>query len=398
MKIAYDFDGIFYKDESTLDGIGETFKKDNKLKGFYFILDKIRNQIKNHNEIYIISRAKKEDIIDYLKQLFIFPLIDINNIITDLGENISKIMIIEQKGINRFYVDSVHNIHEINLKRKDILKNNSNNSLKTLELFLMYPEGDEIRKIKTGNLKMLTYNLNWYNMIANDKAPIKECKEKDLCTTNINNLIQNQLPLDFIFLQEVLNEEILLKNLKKDFQIIRTLADKEIMFMLINNKYEVESSIGGEFEPGRPFLIAFIKNYNFCLISVHRGHTENKLKIDLKTIEDTIYKFKNQKEMKSYRIIIGGDFNEDVGNNIEFCGKILKTRLKRFTCCVYSTHINKKISRLKYLKGKNVLNIDHILDSLYEPVYITTITPLDENNNLIPGSDHLGLYGELKLN
>jgi hypothetical protein len=47
---------------------------------------------------------------------------------------------------------------------------------------------------------------------------------------------------------------------------------------------------------------------------------------------------------------------------------------------------------LKYKKGKN---IDHTLDSQESPVYSITLTPLDENNKLIPGSDHLALYSEL---
>ena len=230
-------------------------------------------------------------------------------------------------------------------------------------------------------------------MESNPKAPIKECKEKDLCSTNINNLIHKHLPLDFIFLQEVSNEKVLLKELKQDFQIIKTVADKEVQLMLVNKKYEIEKTFGGEFEKGRPYLVVFLKN-KLCLISVHMGHDE-QFKRDLKKIEKNIYKVKTPKEMESYRIILGGDFNQEIGNNIDFCGKNMLTQRKKFTCCVYSTHMYKNNSLLKYLKGKN---IDHILDSLDEPIYITPITPTNNVNELIPGSDHLGLYGELKNN
>jgi hypothetical protein len=389
MKIGYDFDGVFHKNVSEQDGLGErNFMKDNNLKEFYLILDKIRNEINEKHEIFIISRGNRQDVIETLDKLFISPLIDRNNIITDLGKkNILKSQIIKEIGIDKFYDDSIYNIHEINIERKKNLINSN------LELFLVDPDTDDIKEIKKDNLKILTYNLSWHNMESNPKAPIKECKEKNLCSSNINNLIQNQLPLDFIFLQEVSNEKVILKDLKKDFQIIKTVADKEVQLMLVNKKYEVESTFASEFEKGRPYLVVFLKNM-ICLISVHMGHDE-QFKRDLKKIEKNIYKVKSPKEMESYRIILGGDFNQEIGNNIEFCGKNMITQRKKMTCCVYSTHMYKNNSLLKYLKGKN---IDHILDSLDEPVYITQVTPLNEKKELQPGSDHLGLYAELKNN
>jgi hypothetical protein len=389
MKIGYDFDGVFHKNVSGQDGLGErNFVKDNKLKEFYLILDKIRGEILAGNEIFIISRGNRSDVLESLEKLFISPLIDRNNVITDLGEkNMLKSEVIKDKQIEKFYDDSIYNIHEINLERK---KNKINPNL---DLYLVDPDRDDIKEIKKDNIKILTYNLSWHNMESNPKAPIKECTKKDLCSTNINNLIQNLLPLDFIFLQEVSNEKVLLKDLKKDFQIIRTVADKEVQLILVNKKYEVVDAFGGDFEKGRPFLVVFLKN-NICLISVHMGHDE-QYERDLKYIEKNIYKVKSKKEMESYRIILGGDFNQEIGNNINFCGKTMITQRKKFTCCVYSTHMYKNNSLLKYLKGKN---IDHILDSLDEPVYITPVTPTNVSKELIPGSDHLGLYGELKSN
>jgi hypothetical protein len=92
MKIGYDFDGVFHKNVSGQDGLGErNFVKDNKLKEFYLILDKIRGEILAGNEIFIISRGNRSDVLESLEKLFISPLIDRNNVITDLGEkNILK--------------------------------------------------------------------------------------------------------------------------------------------------------------------------------------------------------------------------------------------------------------------------------------------------------------------
>jgi hypothetical protein len=219
---------------------------------------------------------------------------------------------------------------------------------------------------------------------------IKECKEKDLCASNINKLIKDELPLDFILLQEFDNRDILLSDLV-NFDLFETKSDKENMVTLVNKKYKVTKVVDGEFEKGRPFLIVFlnIDDKKICLINVHMAHNKQHIR-DLKLIEDKIRDSKDI-NIDEYRIIIGGDFNEEIGTNIPFCGKFMHNFFKKLTCCIYSTHIDKNNSILKYLKGKN---IDHILDSQEEPVYTLNITPLDENK-LIPASDHLALYSEL---
>jgi hypothetical protein len=303
------------------------------------------------------------------------------NIITDLGTTgISKSQIIKEKGIDVFFDDSVLNIHEINREKKK-------GNLKT-QLYFVNPFLETYKRVKSNNLKVFSYNLNWENMKGMEKAPIKECQTKDLCATNINNLIRNELPLDFIFLQEFANEQVLLKDLNKDFNLVTTISDKESQAMLINKKYNIETKIEGEFEPGRPFLVVFLKE-KICLVSVHMGHKKNVI-TELKKIEDKIYS--NNISTDPYRIILGGDFNADVGREVLFCEKSMRGFPKKFTCCVYSTHMGKQRDILKYMKGKN---IDHILDSENEPVYGTVLTPIDNSNKLIPGSDHLAIYTEL---
>lgn len=385
MRIGYDFDGVLHKNVTTVDGLGERnyVRSSTSLMDFYVILDKIRKEIKEGHELFIISRGKREDVIDNLKKLFVYKLFDENNIITDLGEkNILKSKIIVEKGIDEFFDDSIFNIHDINKEKKK-------NKLKT-KLYLVNPETDSYKRIKSKNIKLLSYNVNWQNMISN-KPTIKECKEKDLCASNINKLIKDELPLDFILLQEFDNQDILLSDLLVDFDLFKTKSDKEYMVTLVNKKYKVTKTIDGEFEKGRPFLVVFLimDDKKICLINVHMAHDEEHLR-DLKLIEDKIREVKDI-NIDEYRIIIGGDFNEEIGTDIEFCGKIMHNFFKKLTCCIYSTHMNKSNSILKYLKGKN---IDHILDSQEDPVYTVNLTPLNENK-LIPASDHLALYSEL---
>ena len=260
------------------------------------------------------------------------------------------------------------------------------------QIYLVNAETNSYKRIYSNNIKVLTYNLNWQNMGSVNGMPIEQCKEKDLCSNNINKLILNELPLDFIFLQELANVTVVLKDIEAEYHLLKTKSDKEEMGMLIHKKYNVINSVSGEFEKGRPFLVAFLKE-GICLVCVHMGHKKNILD-ELKKIEKVIYF--NKIDTDPYRIILGGDFNSDIGKEIVFCEKVMNNFRKKFTCCLYTTHMNKNINVLKYMNGKN---IDHILDSHAEPVYGTVVTPVDSNNMLLPGSDHLGLYAELiKLN
>ncbi len=382
MKIGYDFDGVFHKSVDDIDALGERNYIDNEnILPFFVILDRIKHEIADGHEVFIISRNKKNIVISNLKKLAIDILFKEENIITDLGEkNISKTKIIKEKNIDVFFDDSVYNIHEINREKK---KKNINT-----QIYLVDPILEQYKRIKSNNIKILSYNVNWEHMIAAKTSSIEACKTKDLCSSNINKVILNELPLDFIFIQEVANEEVLFKDLEKNYKIIKTKTEKETMGIIINKKYNVETAIGGEFEVGRPFLVVFLKE-GICLVNVHMGHKKNIIH-ELKKIEDEVYKTKIN--VDPYRVILGGDFNADVGKEILFFEKNMFNFKKKFTCCVYTTHMGKSIDILRYMKGKN---IDHILDSQDEPVYGTIITPVDDNDNLKPGSDHLGIYAEL---
>jgi hypothetical protein len=389
-KIGYDFDGVLHKNVTTPDGLGERHHMNNiPLRIYYDIIQQIMGHIANNNEVYIISRGEgmrvRKNIDDIFKKIYSADLrkdyIKDENIYTDLYEkNISKSKIIEDLNIDEFYDDSIFNIHDIN---RQIKKGRMNT-----KIILVNPDKEEQKEINKNNLKILSYNVNWKHMLGREEGEIKECKKKDLCSTNINKLILNELPLDFIFLQEFENKKVLLKDINKDFQIIKSISEREYMVMCVNLKYDIDKTISGEFEPGRPFLVVLLKE-KICLINVHMPHNDD-YKGNLKKIEDKIRSKKIN--LDNYRIIIGGDFNQDIGLNLTFLGKKMYNTKKEYTCCLYSTHMYKNKNILKYKKGKN---IDHILDSQESPIYTITLTPLDENNNLIPGSDHLGLYTEL---
>ena len=391
-KIGYDFDGVIHKNVTTQDALGERHHINNVLlKIYYDIIHEIIGHVANNNEVYIISRGDgnrvKKSIDNIFNNIYSSDIrkdyIKDENIYTDLyKKDISKSKIIEDLKIDEFYDDSIFNIHDIH---RQIKKGKINT-----KLILVNPDKEEKIEINKDNLKIISYNVNWKHMLSKKDSEIKQCKSKDLCSTNINELILNELPLDFIFLQEFANEKVLLKDIKKDFHIIKTISEKEYMVICVNLRYNIIKIINGEFEEGRPFLVVIL-NENICLVNVHMPHNDD-FKGNLKIIEKKIKKENSDINLDNFRIIIGGDFNQDIGLSLNFLNKRMYNTKKEYSCCLYSTHMYKNKNILKYKKGTN---IDHILDSHEMPVYSITLTPIDENNNLIPGSDHLALYSEL---
>ncbi len=390
-KIGYDFDGVLHKNVTSQDILGERHHINNvPLIIYYDIIQQIIKHVADDNEVYIISRGEgirvRKSIDDIFKNIYSAELrkdyIKDENIITDLYEkNISKSKIIEDFNIDEFYDDSILNIHDINRQRKK--------GILDTKLLFVNPDKEEQIEINKDNLKILSYNVNWKHMKGREDGEIKECKKENLCSSNVNELIINELPLDFIFLQEFANEKVLLKDIKSKFHIIKSISEREYMVTCVNLKYTIKKTINGEFEKGRPFLIVLL-NENICLVNVHMPHNDD-YKGNLKIIEKRILKEKIN--LDNFRVILSGDFNQDIGLSLTFLGKKMYNTQKEYTCCLYSTHMYKNKNILKYKKGKN---IDHTLDSAGIPVYSITLTPLDENNNLIPGSDHLALYSELK--
>ena len=234
--------------------------------------------------------------------------------------------------------------------------------------------------------RILTYNLNWKNM---------EYREE--CLDNINRLINkkfnNKNIGDFIFLQEVANINKLLIGLDNNFNIIHHTSGKETMTTLINKKYNIIKTLGGQFVSGRPFLVILLDN-NICLINVHFPHIKD-IYNELDKIKN--YLINNNINLDNFRIIIGGDFNIDIGKNINFMNKSLSVSKNFNTCCIRK--------EMEYMKIQDIISLshnypklrfDHILDS-DNKIFKTKLFFPHKNNLILPASDHLGIYCKLNL-
>jgi hypothetical protein len=384
MNIGYDFDGVITKNVLDTNILGERHENmDVDTTPNYMIIDQIKKQIKNKSNVFIISKNDKEKIKNKInKELYLSYLIDEKNIYANLN---SKVDTIKKLKLNQFYDDSVHNIHEINTKLRK-------QQLIPIELFLVKPEIEEMVKIDDSNLRVLTYNTNWKNMYGKKEALNPLCRKKSYCATNVVNLIKQQLPLDFIFIQEGLTSEF--DVLKDSFEFIITESKPERIHTLINKSYPKPLKIiCGEFEKGRPFHIIILSE-NLCLINVHFGHNKD-LKSELKIIKKTFEENFDKTLIKKMRIIIGGDFNMPIKELPKFLDKNFKKTKTKGTCCISSKNFNfidKNVIRGIY----NLKNIDYIFDSDNDIVYSLTLFPFDDSGLLLPASDHIAVFAELK--
>lgn len=390
MNIGYDFDGVITKNVFDTNILGE--RHENQNTNFipnYMIINQIKEQVKNKAKLFIISKNTKDKIKTKLKDdLYLSFLFDDKNIYSELD---SKVDTIKSLKIDKFYDDSVDNIHEINTKirRQELLP---------LELFLVKPESEEVIEIKNNNYRVLTFNTNWKNMFGKIDAPNPLCRKKvngeinNSCATNVVNLIKNQLPLDFIFIQEAITDDF--NVFTDDFEFIITQSGPEKIHTIINKEYgKPLKVIPGEFEKGRPFHIIILDDM-LSLINVHFGHNKN-LKSELKIIQKQFEKNYDKDLIKKMRIIMGGDFNMNIKEVPRFLGKYYKKSKTKGTCCISGQRFNfvdKSVLRGIY----NLKNIDHIFDSDNDIVYSLTLFPFDDLGLLLPASDHLAVFAELK--
>jgi len=389
MKIGYDFDGVLTMNVGPIDINGERHATKDLII-FELIKNKIISELKLNYQIYIISRNKPPNVIPLLEKYFpeIYNKIPKGNIILGLGDlNVAKSQIVYDLGLDAFYDDSPLNLHQINrLLKQDIIKTN---------LFLVNPDTSSYEKIHKNNYKILTYNVCWENMKGrrNKRGVIHNegCLEPNLCASNISEFIQNELPLDFILLQEAANIGTLLSTLPDVYKIILYKSGLETILTIVNNSYKIIVSFGGEFERGRPFLCTFLSN--ICLINVHMGH-KKKFRYDMKIIEHFLLDRKySYKQFESYRIIIGGDFNQELDSEYEFMGKKIYKNTSTSSYGLKTKHNSKPIEMLNNFIMKD---IDHIFDSDNNIVYSINLTPIDAKKRILPASDHVAIYAELQ--
>lgn len=256
-------------------------------------------------------------------------------------------------------------------------------------------------------VRILSYNIFYKAMLLPDDKmfnitcnPIiydKKYKIKySTCLKNVSDFIESNGPYDFVGLQEATNWKIIQKitpklqkmapiSYKEDLDEIVTFYDQD-KYQLDIDQYLFQ---GHMIDKNRPFIILFFKQ-RICVINLHAGHysyrshTNDIYNLDYylkrSLIENKFSKI-YLKKLKTYDIIMMGDFNDSLKNNSQFnvLGRSLYGINKKETCC------SNNLAPRKHHKA-----LDHILSTCQN--IKTVVLPNDF------ASDHLPIISNLSKN
>ena len=237
-------------------------------------------------------------------------------------------------------------------------------------------------------IRLLTWNISYQAMygIKSKTVDASFCMADgtNQCKINVLDKISSIPNLDFVLLQEpVLSEfqnNILWNNLLETHNYIHHKSGKEDMITLYDKfKYTVSVTKGGEFEYGRPFQMTIFNSLikageKIVVVNLHAPH------------QDLWFLKKLNLFNLNYPIIVAGDFNNPITEDIEINGINFKnegSKIKQInTCCDHT------------LNAVDVTKCyDHILIN-NKIKYGKIEYPIKSGDN-IKHSDHLPLFAEL---
>jgi len=239
-------------------------------------------------------------------------------------------------------------------------------------------------------IRLLTWNISYQAMygIKSKTVDGSFCmlNGSNQCKINVLDKISTIPNLDFILLQEPVlsefQENLRWNNLLETYDYIYHKSGKEDMITLYNKfKYTATISKNGQFEYGRPFQVTIFKSIinpseKLVVVNLHAPHQE-------------LYFLKKLNLFNlNYPIVIGGDFNNPITEDIKINGINFKnegSKVKQInTCCDHT------------LNAVDVTKCyDHFLvnDKIK---YNIVEYPIKSGDN-IKHSDHLPLYVELMV-
>jgi exonuclease III len=277
------------------------------------------------------------------------------------------------------------------------------------------------------NINIISYNVCWEALegMKSKFLDMTYCGKSpnNTCVNNIAKIIAfDGLKLinniyDFICLQEIKNIPSQLIELEKDINninpnfllnykyVITQINIAGIITMYNKNKYTLIKSLDCNFDStaDRPFHILLFKE-GIIYINLHAPNIREIIELNkLETREQKIKeKFKLLKksienkllllnvELKNYKIIISGDFNDDIDNDfLNFTKFTLNKEKSISTCCIPNPMPIQNYSR----------NYDHILVS-YNNFNFFTFNKFQQSKYIKDNksfmSDHLPVFAIIK--
>ena len=262
---------------------------------------------------------------------------------------------------------------------------------------------------KKFNISICSYNIFWKIMIKDstllgkkiDKTTLSKLKENLL--KNIFLIKNYYNPYFYCFQESASYNDIINMFENTIYQHHISYSEPEHMLTIWkNNFFNKKIVFDGEFENGRPFSIFIFEDLRFStyfiLINIHSGHNKNTFESIFKPIQQLITENKNNiKKFNIKRIIICGDFNRDIGNqilennnkNIDNFKLIINSKEYKFSAFVSDNKTCCNLNGYGYNK-----NYDQVIDSFDKPILIH---PLNlEKWYQSKSSDHVAIISIVK--
>lgn len=260
---------------------------------------------------------------------------------------------------------------------------------------------------KNFNISICSYNLLW-KVMTNNSSPLEKKIGKDKLDKLKKNILKNIFliknfynPFIYCFQESASCPDVIKLFEKNKYDFYSGYSHPEhILTIWKSNVLKKVKIFDGEFETGRPFTIIIFKdkrfNLYFILINIHSGHNKNTLDsifVPIQKVIDLNHKDINKFSIK--RIIISGDFNRDISNEI-----IVDNINNNFQLTINSNKYNffPFISKNKTccnLEGFGYnKNYDQIIDSYDTPIQIHPLT--SEKWYESKSSDHVAILSIVK--
>ncbi len=255
------------------------------------------------------------------------------------------------------------------------------------------------------NIAVCSYNLNWEIMDLESGNLTKRYSIQDLelfksnIIANIQGIYDYYNPQIYCF-QEATNFKDFVGIFNPEiFSYYVNISGPEYMVTVWDiTRFELITKFPAEFESGRPFCIFLFKDLIdsniIMLINIHAGHIPNTLSSIFEPIQKIFSKTKKFSNHIISRIIIGGDFNRDINDQIKSDPKLffeLNNSIYKFkpyekpmenTCCSITSGIYKR-------------NYDFVLDSFQPVILRHELNKETWYKN--PSSDHLMIMSVLNI-
>ena len=217
-------------------------------------------------------------------------------------------------------------------------------------------------------LIILTYNVNWKNIVENEKY------KKNIFYNIVNSL--HILNPDIMAIQEAESIKTFTEIIPLNYKMILNKSGLENMITIYNTKrFKFIKSLSGQFEKGRPFCLLILYDLltfeTICFINIHASHRSNTQQYIIHILNTFI---KNNINMIIDRFVIIGDFNRNIliDNTTNF---LFNYKNKNYVFNKSFNNLNCNSNNLNFTHKQNIIKsnayscgeYDHIIDTKKTP-------------------------------